>query len=256
MKLAGSISYVVQPGYPKLISDEGTFELQVNYLLNEDEVGMDLHQIRGDFLDQRFPMFFNLNLRCQRYSLTPKPGHKVWLLEVTYSSGDAETGDSPDLKEVIEMSTEDYEVPLSQVNGYRVCWDHVLLRKNGSSKVAAWWENASDTVLPDSSNAEFKWAKAGADIPDGWHVFKSETMPGVNGKLTGTRVVTVTTYGTKQQLSKKSKKDYTKEPPPETFNMPGEWLRGGSSIRKEGKKWALTVQYRNFDHIDPRLYGN
>ena len=39
-----------------------------------------------------------------------------------------------------------------------------------------------------------------------------------------------------------------------TFGKSGEWLRGGSKLKKEGRYWVLTVSYINSKVIDRDIY--
>ena len=60
--------------------------------------------------------------------------------------------------------------------------------------------------------------------------------------------------GNKRKLEKSAQQDYTIQTPKETFGKTGNWLRGGSKIRKNGKKWELTVSFLNSQDYDPDLY--
>ena len=256
VKTLGVISWEIQPGYPKLTNNDGGKEVQVNYLINESEISS-LPEIGNDFIDSRFPVFANLGVRLSKLVLTPKPGGVFWLLEETFSSPGNSTGENPDVEEAIEYSTEDYEKPLESCEKYRTCWNYVLLRKDNHSGTVtdSWWKNAVNTQIPDDYKGNFMWCKATDCIPDGWHVLKSETKKGATGRLSGAVVVTVTRKAnSKNLLARQAQKDYTKQTPPDNFGRSGVWLRCGSSIRKEGKKWVSVVQYRNFDKIDPDLY--
>ena len=256
MKVIGTISWEVQPGFPKLTNTDGSLELQVNYLLNEKELE-ELPAIRENFIDPRFPAFHGMWLRLSRMTVTPKPGYKIWLLELTYTTPGDSSGDNPDVKETIEYETEEYEEPLKACENYRTNWDHVLLR-NSSCKDAvprSLWESAVTTVLADSYIGKFQWANPDDAVPDGWQTVCAETMPGVTGRLAGAVIVTVTKKASsKVRLEREAGKDYTRQNPPDTFNRPGEWLRCGSSIRQEGSKWVLTVKYRNAKRINKELY--
>ncbi len=256
MKLRGSVSQTPLPGYPKLQNQDGSLELQVNYHLNSTEIST-LPEDGEDFLDERFPQFHGLGLRLTRLNLTPKNGYSVWLLELTYSTPADSSGENPEAEETIEYDTDEYEAPLASCEGYRTNWDHVLLQNDKSQETInkTWWENAVNTVIPDEAKEQVKWAKVDDGVPDGWHVVYAETMPGVTGRLTGAGVVTVTVRkNSKSALTRAMKSDYTRQTPPDTFEQSGEWLRCGSSIRKEGKKWVLTVKYRNAKKIEERLY--
>jgi hypothetical protein len=39
-----------------------------------------------------------------------------------------------------------------------------------------------------------------------------------------------------------------------TFGKEGEWLRGGSKLKKEGRYWVLTVSWLNRDEWDSDIY--
>lgn len=256
MKVIGTISWEVQPGFPKLTNTDGSLELQVNYLLNEKELE-ELPAIRENFIDPRFPAFHGMWLRLSRITVTPKPGYKIWLLELTYTTPGDSSGDNPDVKETIEYETEEYEEPLKACEDYRTNWDHVLLRKIGCKDTVprSWWGSAKTTELPDAYVGKFQWGNPDDAVPDGWQTVCAEVKKGVTGRLAGAVIVTVTKKTTsKVRLERDAKKDYTRQKPPDTFNRSGEWLRCGSSIKQEGSNWVLTVKYRNAKVIDKDLY--
>ena len=257
MKVVGEISWTVQPGYPKLTNSDGSLELAVNYLLNEKEIG-DLPEDRGAFLDSRFPAFHGLGLILKKSVLTPRPGYRIWLLELNYATPSDSSGENPDLDETIEFDTDEYEEPLRQVPGYRTHWDHVLLMADDSPVTVyeSWWNAATNTVVPDSARKYVKWARPDDAVPEGWSVLRAETKPGVTGRLTGAGVVTVVTKATrKSAFTKDMQHDYTRQTPPDTFGLGGQWLRCGSSIRKEGKLWCRTVKFRIAKAVDRDLYS-
>ena len=51
-----------------------------------------------------------------------------------------------------------------------------------------------------------------------------------------------------------AEKDYTIQEPPDAFGRTGQWLRGGSSIRKTGRYWELSVSYLNSKEWDKEMY--
>jgi hypothetical protein len=48
--------------------------------------------------------------------------------------------------------------------------------------------------------------------------------------------------------------DYTQDKPGITFGFGGQWLRCGSSIRRNGRRWELQVRYINCKKVDTDLY--
>lgn len=256
MKIIGSVSWTCQPGYPKLVNDDGKEELQVNYLLTEDELTV-LPEIRSPFIDSRYPMFLNLGVYLTRRTLSPKPGLKVWLLEMIYTTPENSLSENPDVKRIIEFDTEEYEEPLEACENYRTCWKYVLLRAdNCSDAVPSFWEEAKDTKISSAFSGKFRWALPSDPVPDGWHILAAETKQGVTGRLTGAGIVTVTMKSSsKSALEAKMQGDFTIETPPDAFGLSGEWLRCGTSMREEGSKWVSVVKYRNAAKVDKDLYG-
>jgi len=257
-KLVGGVSWTPQVGYPKYVNADGEETLSMNYLLAADEIG-DLPSSRTAFLDARFPAFLDRGFLLTRQVLTPKADCKVWLLEQEYSiPGMGSGGANPDVDEEIEYDTDEYEVPLAQLSNYRVCWDHVLLRRKGSKTTVSDsnWRAATSLYIEDYLKNDYKWAKPDDAVPEGWSVYRHATKYGVTGRLSGAGVVTVTRRaGNKGILERAMAKDYTIQTPPDTFGLSGEWLRTGSSIKKDGSKWVLVVKYRNAKKIDRDLYS-
>ena len=109
--------------------------------------------------------------------------------------------------------------------------------------------------MDKNSAGVYKWLQPGDKCPEGFVVIARETKPGVESFRRGiTTVQWVRRCGCKRKLEKSAALDYTIQMPKETFGKSGLWLRGGSKIRRNGRKWELTVSFLNSMDYDVDLY--
>ena len=73
---------------------------------------------------------------------------------------------------------------------YRACWNHYLAAA-GTTAVPEWWSTATNTVIPGSNHANYRWVRSEAELPNQtvWRLLKQPTMPGVGGYNTSTYIV-------------------------------------------------------------------
>ena len=173
---------------------------------------------------------------------------------LTYSHDVSYDTISTGVRTVYELNTEDIDVPIEQHSKYRMCWNHLLLARDGVTQIPAFWETATNSL---GTGANYQWASAGDTIPDGWYVLKAEKKPGVSSFKSGVPTVTQTKVSNdRSYLSSEAKSsDYTKKSPGNTFGYSGSWLRCGSSIRYNGKQWELQTRFINSKTIDSDLYN-
>jgi len=154
--------------------------------------------------------------------------------------------------------TQDYDVPLAQHKNYKYFWNHKLigkLLKDKSPITPSWYNEKTTGEITGPDAMKYKWIKPNDKVPDGWCVLTNEGKPGVESFRSGiTTVQMIKRSGNKRNLEKSAASDYTMETPKETFGKTGSWLRGGSKIRKSGKRWELTVSYLNSKYYDKDLY--
>ena len=246
----------LQPGYPKISSEEDNLTVTELYVMNAAE--MRKLPKRGDEYEGEMPLPNDVGkLVLLRIGAEPKATGGPWTVTLEYGPEplyDEVSGTGRNqVRKTYEMSTEDMDVPLEQHKDYRTCWNHVLLAKTGLNAVPEWWGEATDTVIDGD---DYKWGKPGETSKEGWHVVKAETMPGIESWRSGAVTVTVTkTCRSREGFDREAKKqDYTIGKPGKTFGVTGKWLRGGSSIRREGRRWVMTVAYINCKRYQEELY--
>jgi hypothetical protein len=171
---------------------------------------------------------------------------------LTYGPSPLYDESSSGVRKVYELTTEDMDVPLAQHEDYRMKWNHVLLAKSGKG-MPSFWSDAKDS---SGSGSDYQWAKPGDAVSDGWVVIAAETKPGVESFRSGVPMVIKTeTALSRTSLQNEAKhNDYTKDTPGITFGFGGQWLRCGSSIRRNGRWWELQVRYINCKKVDSDLY--
>ena len=251
-KKRGAINWTMLPGYPTLTLAGNDDRIEAKYSASE----ADLTTIPPDW--SRFPaagypaIFDREDLRLSEVQIVPHKGGAKQLYEITLIySVPVYTMSEDEVMQEVEKDSQDVEVALAKHASYRTCWDHTLAAQ-AAGPVPAWWGTATSTVL---ATEQYIWLRPGDPPPDGYMIIAAETKPGVTGFLSGVAVVRETKRSRNQnKLSRETRNDYKIQDPPDDFNVPGDWLRGGSSIRRDGKLWVLTVQYTNSKLIDRDLY--
>lgn len=259
MKLIGSIIGRLPGGPPRLVNRDGEEELSITYAVDASE--LDTLPVIGSFFDDhRYSWFAGRGLILRTMTLTPRTGGTIYDAELRYAKPEVDDGTGSggaDLFSETEYRTQDTDVPLELHPGYRTCWNHVLLSPISELSVPDWYQNRTSTALLSSEAEHYRWAKPGDKPPEGWRVLKAETMPGVESFRSGITTVThIVRSRNKRRLERDAERDYTIQNPPDTFGKGGVWLRGGSSIRREGKYWVLTVQYLNSEALASELYSS
>lgn len=259
-KVIGNVSWVLCPGYPQVSGTDGIEQLTVKYTANEDGLAANLPEYRDFYVNSGAAWFAKYEgMRLTGRNIVPLASGDVFEVTLTYAYADNELPDtSSTLSEEWEYDTQDYDVPLAKHTNYCYCWNHKLAAKTSAgSDVPEWFETAANEVLSKSDAAVYKWLKPGDKCPEGYAVIAQETKAGVESFRRGiTTVQWIKRCGNKRKLEKSAQLDYTIQTPKETFGKPktGNWLRGGSKIRKNGKKWELTVSFLYSEDYDPDLY--
>ena len=254
-KLIGNPEWVVLPGYPEVTGQDGEETVTVRVTATADGLQKYLPTY-GSFFDAADPFFARFRyLLLTGRTISADQGGKTYTVTLTYGVGEEDDGEESTVKSEIEYTTQDVDIPIAQHANYRVCWNNLLLAVNGVRLIPSWWSTARDKKIPSDNVASYAWAKPDDQIPDGWYCLCPETKPGVESFRGGICTVTEIRRSTnKGFLSRSAKKDYTIQKPPDHFGRSGEWLRGGSSIRKCGRYWELTVSYLNSRTVDRDLY--
>lgn len=264
MKIVGElgrsgIREFLQPGYPKINMEEDNLTVQEVYVMNPR--AMEKLPKIGDRYRGEMPLRNDVgDLVLTRVQAHPKGGGaEVWEVDLEYGPKplcDDESGSGRNkVRKWYEMGSEEMDVPLEQHPRYRACWNHRLLAQEGVAAVPAWWETATSTAVADR---RYRWGAPDEEPEEGWHVLKNETKPGVESFRNGAVTVTVTKSCLRREgfEAEAKSQDYTRGKPGVTFGVGGEWLRGGSSIRREGRRWVMAVTYINAKQIDEDLYDS
>lgn len=258
VQLIGSFGWVMQPGYPELSGDDGAETITVRYKVTRDAI-QSIPLPGSTFYSPEHP-FFNMfpRIRLKTRNVKTVKGNLVYdvTLVYAYPPGAEPMGDTT-VHEELEYDTNEFTAPLSANKNYRTRWDHQLIGKTGEDGIAApdFWEEAKTTAIPASFAGLYAWKRPDDKTPDKWALVHDLTKPNVEGYETGTAVVSYTLRSTsKAKLVKRIADDFHISSPPDTFGAAGEWLRGGSKMRKEGRYWCQTVTYKNAKVIDRDLY--
>ena len=254
-KLVGTLdALTMAPGYPQLTIGEDSSELRINYTATAAALSS-LPAIGSTFTssDPKLAFFSGRSLPLKNITVTPRPGYKVYDVELVYTN-DTSDDSSNNVKTEYEYSTEEVQYPLSEHPDYLVKWDHQLIAKTGTTTIPSWWDDLTTPVVPANDRENYKLLKRADAVPDGWVSLAAPTKI-ADSYLRGAAVVTVTRRAkSKSFFTADAANDFTRQTPPQTFNASGQWLRGGSSIRRDGKKWVQTVSYRNARAVDADLY--
>lgn len=261
-KIIGDLTWVLANGYPQISGQDGVEQLTVKYTAHSDGIAEILPDYGTFYVNNADPFFDRYcNMRLSGRTITPLSSGNVFEITLVYSVPEDELPNfSSTVSTEYEYDTQDYDVPIAQHDKYRYCWNHKLigkLDKNGSlPAVPGWFETALTSKIDNSDAVNYKWIKPGDKPPDGWNVVADETKPGVESFRSGiTTVQMIKRSGSKSNLERDARADYTIQAPAETFGRTGFWLRGGSKIRKSGKKWELTVSFLNSKNYDDDLYS-
>ena len=255
-KLIGRIGWVMQPGYPELSGEEGDETITERYVVGASEIGA--IPLPGTAYANAEHSFFNAfsGLRLQSRTVRAMAGGKTYevVLVYAYPPGMAPLGDT-EVYESVEYSTREFSAPLNQHPDYRYNWDHKLLAAEGVVSSPSWWSTAVDDRMKEEESRQWRWARPDESVPDQWRVLLPEEKPGITSYLTGVAVVTHTCRSaSRTKLIRKIADDFHIATPPETFGATGFWLRGGSSMRKEGRYWVQRVTYTNTSKLDGDIY--
>lgn len=252
-KVKGDVSMVRQPGYPVVTEEEDSVTVRDCYVCAASK--LDSFPAVGSLWRGYLPRNSGVDrVALRRVERHPMSSDGLWLVTLTYEPEPLYDRVDGDIRTTYELATDDMDVPLEQHPSYRACWNHTLLGKAGET-VPAWWATARNT---EGTGETYQWMKPGDPVPEGWTVLKAPAKPGVEAFRSGVPKVTVTKTSPKRApLQQEARRqDYTRGAPGVTFGYSGSWLRGGSSIRREGRRWVLTVVYMNSAVVDTDIYDS
>ncbi len=254
-KLIGNADWIVQKGFPKLSGQDGAETVTVEVVATPEGM-VNLPSYGDNFFgyDGFFSQFDKLVLRGREVAWME--GKQTYLIKLTFSPEDSLENTDAVVTQEVEYDTQDVDVPIGQHEKYVTNWNHCLCGRNGTLTVPAWWKTAKDLVIAPEEAKNYKWIKPDDDPGAGWYILKGPEKKDVESYRSGICTVMLTQRSTnKGRLARSAEKDYTIQSPPDTFGRPGEWLRGGSKIRKGGRQWELNVNFLNSKKIDKDIYS-
>lgn len=254
-KLIGAPDWVIQPDSPELNGQEGDETITVKVVATAKGI-VNLPQYGESFTsdDPFFRTYGYLVLMTRSVRLNS--GKKTYNITLTYGTPEgSESNTEATVRREVEYNTQDIDVPLAQHKKYRTHWNHVLLAKDGVNSTPGWWLTATDKTISAEDAKKYAWAKPDDKVPEGWFCLLAESKRGVESYRSGICTVSEISRSTnKRYLMRSAEKDYTIQEPPDAFGRTGQWLRGGSSIRKTGRYWELSVSYLNSKEWDKEMY--
>lgn len=252
--ILGSGGWVLCKGYPQLSGSDETDQMTVKYAVRAGSFSLPDYGSAYSPVAGWDSQFSSMHLTGR--NVAPLDSGEMLEVTLTYEYNDDDIPDAV-IRNEWEYDTQDYDVPLAQHPKYLFCWNHKLAAKTSAgSAVPAWFETAKSDVLGKADAEKYKWLKPGDKCPEGYAVIAREKKPGVESYRRGiTTVQWIRRCRSKKKLEKEAAKDYTIATPKETFGKTGNWLRGGSKIRKNGRKWELTVSFLNSKEYDKDLYS-
>lgn len=250
-KVVGTIQLTPQPGFPKLTGSDGDETITMKYRCTEEELPAlpqygdtyDFAGVTGNTLETR---------NIERHS-----SGEFYDVVLTYKAPPSEMKSVPSgpVMEEWDYETQDYDVPIEQHENYLTCWNHRFIVIKGEVENIELWSTATNTELDEDQSAKYAWIKPGDKVPSGWYEQHAEYKPGVESYRAGITTVNCVKRCTDvKKLIADAIKDYTIQTPAKTYGRTGEWLRGGSKIKKEGRYHVLTVSYLNIQEIDRDIY--
>lgn len=246
-----------QPGYPQLSGSEGDETITMKYRCTEAELSA-LPDYGDTFADTNHPYFmtFTGNLLDTKSIIRDKTG-EFYDVTLTYKplSSEMKSVPSGPVMEEWDYETQDYDVPIEQHANYLACWNHRFVVKKGEVEDIELWSTAENTELDDEQSAKYAWIKPGDKIPEGWYEQHAVYKPGVESFRSGLTTVNLVKRCTDlKKLIASAANDFKIQTPAKTFGKAGQWLRGGSKLKKEGRYWVLTVSWLNRDEWDTQIY--
>lgn len=263
MKQVGRINLEPQPGYPKITATEDSYTLVVRYACTTTQV-RGLPKVgsawtRGFTVPNGLGKLVLSDLKVESMKGEDGP----WMAELTYTPEALYDEVNGDIFTTYELVTEDMDVPIEQHPDFRTRWKYSLIYrkekgKNNSFAAAAFWPVAtSPSIVSSDGDPGVAWILPGDQLPGkDWRVFGVAEKHGVDSYRAGVaKVRMVRTCPRRGPLEAEARSvDYKISTPKVTFGLAGKWLRGGSSIRRNGRKWELTVEYINSLDIDTDIY--
>jgi hypothetical protein len=261
-KVVGTIQLTAQPGFPQLTGADGDETITMKYRCSDADLAS-LPDYGDMFSDSNYPYFttFTGNIVETRNIARDKSG-EFYDVTLTYKRAEGSGGTTPSgpVIEEWDYETQDFDVPIEQHPNYLACWNYRFICIQGELEDVNLWSTAENTELDEDQSKKYAWIKPGDKVPEGWYEVHEVYKPGVESYRTGVTTVNCMKRCTDlKKLIASAANDYKIQTPysgnkPMTFGKEGEWLRGGSKLKKEGRYWVLTVSWLNRDEWDSDIY--
>ena len=257
MKQVGRINLEPQPGYPKVTATEDNYTLLFRYACSASAV-RSLPRVGSAYTGVfKVPSGVGKLVLSDLKAEPVKGENGPWMAELTYTPEALYDEVNGDIFTTYELVTEDMDVPIEQHPDFRARWKYCAAYKKGHPFPSTWWENSKSTVIVSSDDPVYMWILPGDQLPGKeWRFFGMAEKHGVDSYRAGVaKVRMVRTCPRRGPLEAEARSvDYRISTPKVTFGLAGKWLRGGSSIKRNGRKWELTVEYINSLDIDTDIY--
>ena len=235
----------LQPGYPKYKGESSGESMVYQYKTQSLPAA-------SEYGTEAAPDNSALKLASIEYETIPGG----YLLTKTYKSADSLSLADGSME--IECRSEDLAVPIENHNNYLKNWNHDLHAIKDMPS-PGWWATAEAGHVPPTGadgTPDYIWAKPGDTPKEGYALLKSATKPGVESfKAYTPRVTTTRKFASKASCSAHLANNGHLSTPTQTFGFTGEWLQGGSSIKREGGTWTEEIVYIGSREIDKDIYS-
>ena len=268
-KIRGVIQLTAKPGFPKLNRQNGEQSVEMQYICSEEELA-NLPAEGDPFTDNDYPFFLTLPVTLKSCGVERQKNGEAYDVVLKYEAAPGDGGADAPVETEYDYDTQDTDVPVSALVNYRTHWNHDLLGRrtaieNGviskETKPDFWAAATTNEIAPYDADTTAKepprylWVPAHETPGEKYQRLFSATKPDTPAFMFGNRVINVIKRSSNiNKLERDAAKDYSIETPPFTFDMPDEFLRGGSKITREGRLWVLRVAYTNIKEVDTDIY--
>jgi hypothetical protein len=147
-------------------------------------------------------------------------------------------------------------IPLEQVDGFQTRWIYDLSAINGQTATPSWWATATDTVIPDGDETDYKWVKDTSQSQEGWYILKEKSKKGATEKQNSNAIVQEDVWTETRTKALGFKHDTTDIADPfDKMGLEGQFLRLPSLMIPDGDVWKITTTYLNAASWDAEIYA-
>lgn len=255
--IIGDSTWTSQPGYPEFKGETGRDSIVAKFTARRDTLAENIPAAGSTFYDERWPWLNGYALlRLTKRNVKPRNDGVHCDVTLEYTSPELEGFNTENgIMESFELEDREMSIPVEQHEKYLTQWNYRLIAKDTATE-PGWWPTAKDTTISAADAKKYKWLKYGDQVPEGWSELRPAMKPGVESFIFPLcEVVWLRKSASKAELEGMATvlrgAKYT---PRETFSVSGEWLCVSSTLRKDGKYWALTMRFRNSKTWDSDIY--